>query len=123
MSALKQLLCGDMKKHIDLMEQDLRTYADMRHAVMTWVINKGLEKGTEHAKDPMDRSNVNGGGRKTVPACGEAHWPDDAGWMQGYVNYVKCGGQNYGKSFGGKGYGKSFGRPKGGDMWNKGGEE
>ena len=118
MSALKQLLCGDIRKHIDLKEQELRTYAEMRSAIMTWAVNKRLEKERESGVQDMDCGHI-AGGAKSDPAHGggqaEVYWPEDAGWMQGDVNYIKGGGGNgYGKSLGGKGYGKSLGG-KGGD--------
>ena len=47
MSALTQLLCDDIKKHIDLKEQELRTYAEMRNAIMTWGVDNRLEKERE----------------------------------------------------------------------------
>ena len=82
MSALKQLLFGDIKKHMELKKQDLGTYSDMRQAVMTWAIHQRLETESEHAKHDMDCSNVNRGGN-IDPAVGRVHWPEDAGWMQG----------------------------------------
>ena len=119
MSALKQLLRGDIRKHIDLKEQELRTYAEMRGAIMTWAVNKRLEKERESGVQDMDCGRVEGGANIDTPPAGRPYggqWPEDAGWMQGDVNYMKGGGKGYGKSLGGKGYGKSFGSQKGGYM-------
>lgn len=44
MPALKQLLGGDIKQLVDLKEQELTTYAKMRNAIMTWAVNKRMEK-------------------------------------------------------------------------------
>ena len=46
--ALKQLLRGATRKYIDLKEQELRTYAEMRSAIMTWAVNKRVEKEREN---------------------------------------------------------------------------
>ena len=60
MSALKQLPWGDIRKHIDLKEQELRTDAEMRKAVMTWAVNKRLEKERENGVQDMDCGHVHG---------------------------------------------------------------
>ena len=89
----------------------------MSSAVMTWAIKKRLEKEREHTKDDMDIGNVDGRAGKLDPELGGGpyggYWPDDAGWMQGHVNYMKRGGEAYGKYGRGKGGGK-FEGAKGG---------
>ena len=40
MSALKQLLCGDVRKHMHLKDKELSTYAEMRAAIMTLAVNQ-----------------------------------------------------------------------------------
>ena len=133
MSALKQLLCGDIRKHIDLKEQELKTYAEMRSAIMTWAVNKRLEKERDNGVQDMDCGRVAGGENNDAAHGGGTYggqWPEDAGWMQGDINYMKGGyGKGYGKSFGGKGGGK-FGGGKGGKDayggvygWSKGADK
>ena len=82
MSALKQLLCGYIRKHIDSKEQEFRTYAEMRSAIMTWAVNKRLEKERENGVHGMDCEHI-AGGTKSDPAHGAgqegACWPEDAG--------------------------------------------
>ena len=51
MSAVKQLLCGDMKKHIDFKEKELKTQANMRSALMIWAITQRSEKRGNGVKD------------------------------------------------------------------------
>ena len=84
MSALKQLLCGDIRKHIDLKEQELKTYAEMRSAFMTWAVNKRLEKERDNGVQDMDCGRVAGG--ENYGAANGGQWPEDAGWMQGEIN-------------------------------------
>ena len=50
MTALKCILCGDIKKHIELREDDLKTYEQMREIVMKWAVPTRIEKkeGTLH---------------------------------------------------------------------------
>ena len=87
MSALKQLLVGDIRKHIELREQELKTYSEMRHAIMAWAINKRLEKERENRGDPMDVGNVNNGGGGTLPTTN-----GDAGSWSNYGNAGNIGG-------------------------------
>ena len=41
MSALKQLPCGDVRKHMHLKDKELSTYAEMRAAIRTLAVNQG----------------------------------------------------------------------------------
>ena len=75
MSALKQLLCGDIKKHIDLKEQDLRTYSEMRSAIMTWAVNKRSEKERESGKDDMDVGRIGGAAARSTCSSTRLHAP------------------------------------------------
>ena len=54
MSALMQLLCGDIRKHIDFKEQTLRTYAEMSSAAVTRAVNRRLEKERDSCTQDMD---------------------------------------------------------------------
>ena len=51
MTALKCILVGDIK-HIELREDELKTYEQMRAVVMKWAVPKRIEKERGHA--PMD---------------------------------------------------------------------
>ena len=56
MTALKCILVGDIKKHIELREEELKTYDEMRSIIMKWAVNKKIEKDKGHA--PMDIGKV-----------------------------------------------------------------
>ena len=61
----------------------------------------------------MDCGHIAGGEKFNAAQGGGpygGHWPEDAGWMQGDVNYMKGGGKGYGKSLGGKGGDKGKGK-------------
>ena len=53
---MKCILIGDIKKHIELREEEIKTYDEMRQIVMKWAINKKIEKDKGHA--PMDIGKV-----------------------------------------------------------------
>ena len=55
MTALKKILCGDIKKHIELREEDIKDYNELRKIIMNWAVNKKLEKAKH---DPMDIGGV-----------------------------------------------------------------
>ena len=57
MTALKCLLVGDIKKHIELREEEIKRYDQLREVVMKWAVNKRIEK--ERGDDPMDLDNCN----------------------------------------------------------------
>ena len=59
MTALKKILCGDIKKHIELREEDIKSYDELRKIIMNWAVNKKLEKAKQH--DPMDIGRVDDG--------------------------------------------------------------
>ena len=56
MTALKKILCGDIRKHIELREEEIKSYDELRKIIMNWAVNKKLEK-SKH--DPMDIGAVN----------------------------------------------------------------
>ena len=62
MAAMRQLLVGDIKRHIELKEDELSTCADMRTCVMKWAILKRLEK--ERKPDAMQLDTVDEERRK-----------------------------------------------------------
>ena len=57
MTALKKILCGDIRKHIELREEEIKSYDELRKIIMNWAMNKKLEK-SKH--DPMDIGGVDG---------------------------------------------------------------
>ncbi len=56
MTALKCILVGYIKKHIELREEDIKTYEEMRAIIMKWAVNEKIEKDKGHA--PMDIGKV-----------------------------------------------------------------
>ena len=62
---MKRLLCGDIKKHVELQE-DFKSYEELRTTIMRWATNKKLEKDRQKS-DPMDCNNVNGGESSNNP--------------------------------------------------------
>ena len=59
MTSLKRLLCGDIKKHVELQEE-FKSYEELRTTIMRWATNKKLEKDRQKS-DPMDVGNVGDG--------------------------------------------------------------
>ena len=59
MTSLKRLLCGDIKKHVELQEE-FKSYEELRTTIMRWATNKKLENDRQKS-DPMDCNNVNEG--------------------------------------------------------------
>ena len=56
MTALRCILVGDIKKHIDLREEEITTYTQLRDIVMKWAVVQKIEKDRGHA--PMDVDEV-----------------------------------------------------------------
>ena len=38
MTALKKILCGDIRKHIELREEEIKGYDELRKIIMTWAV-------------------------------------------------------------------------------------
>ena len=85
MSELKQFLCGDVNRPIDLKEQELCIYVRMSSAIMIWQYIKEMNK-KESRMQGLDCGNAHGRGGA---AQEEGQWPDCAGGTQGYVSYMK----------------------------------
>ena len=58
MTSLKRLLCGDIKKHVEL-EDDFKSYTDLRSAIMRWATNKRLER--DRQKNDMEIDAIDKG--------------------------------------------------------------
>ena len=102
MTALKCILCGDIKKHIELREDELKTYEQMREIVMKWAVPKRIEKERGHTA-PMD---VDQADKEDSPK--EDNGGDEAGyygWGGGWngeadVDWTGKGGKgSYGKGY------------------------
>ena len=64
---------GDIKRHVELKEEDLKTYDQIRTYIMAWAVNKRIEKERGHA--PMELGSVE------TPMLGQK-WQEshDEGW-------------------------------------------
>ena len=115
MAAMRQLLVGDIKRHIELKEDELSTYAEMRTCVMKWAVLKRIEK--ERKPDPMQLDAVDepkgnseeerekerlaslqGSWNSSYGYGPDGQWGDD--WSQGEANYVGKRGKGKGKGKG-----------------------
>ena len=47
---------GDIKRHVELKEEDLKSYDQIRNYIMAWAVNKRIEKERGHA--PMEVGHV-----------------------------------------------------------------
>ena len=45
---MKEMLCGDIKKHVDLQCSDVKKYDDLPAIIMKWAIAKRIEKETRN---------------------------------------------------------------------------
>ena len=61
MTALKRILVGEIRNHIELREEAIKTYDELRAIIMKWAVNKKIEKDKGHA--PMDIGVVQDEGR------------------------------------------------------------
>ena len=52
MVALKMLPTGDIKKHVELKDNDIKTHADLRATVMKWDILRKMEKDKQGGSSP-----------------------------------------------------------------------
>ena len=53
MTALRCLLVGDIKRHIDLREGEINTYQELRNCIMNYAVARKLEK-ERNGNAPMD---------------------------------------------------------------------
>ena len=58
MTAIKCILAGDIKKHVELREEELDNMKRLRHCIMTWAVNKRIEKGERKCTDGIGRSGA-----------------------------------------------------------------
>ena len=56
-TALKRLLTGGIRDHIEFKEPELQTYAKIREEVVRWANQRRLEKSQEFG-DPMDIGQI-----------------------------------------------------------------
>ena len=52
MTAIKCLLVGEIKRHVNLREEEIETYQELRNIVMKYAVNRRIEK--ERGNDPME---------------------------------------------------------------------
>ena len=94
MAALRQLLVGDINKHVELREDELKVYTDLRQCVMKWALMKRTEKERKNKDDtdvsPADEeANAQGGGwDEWGSRCGGwngglsmGNWQEELNWM------------------------------------------
>ena len=101
--SMKEILCGDIKKHVDMQCQDVKSYDDLRATIMKWAVAKRIEKDRRHE---MDVGSVEVEAINPEQNPGDWTWVNAIDWNQslGEVDYVTKGG---GKGFNpgaGKGY-------------------
>ena len=70
---MKEILCGDIKKHIELQCQDVRTYDTLRGIIMKWAVAKRIEK--DRVKD-MDIGSIDANAQGGQQSQGAWSWND-----------------------------------------------
>ena len=114
MTALKCLLTGEIKKHVELREDDLATYSDLRAIIMKYVSNKRIEK--ERGSQPMDLDAATDEYKGKGPGSDNGNWninghdhernQSDESW---YAEILQKSSEKEEKG-GGKGLGKASGK-------------
>ena len=120
---MKEILCGDIKKHVDMQCQDVKSYDDLRATIMKWAVAKRIEKDRRHE---MDVGSVEVEAINPEQNPGDWTWVNAIDWNQslGEVDYAAKG---RGKGFNpgaGKGYmnpGAGKGQPWQQEKGGKGG--
>ena len=112
MAAVRNLLVGDIKKHVDLKESEITSYEHLRSIIMSWAVERKLEKdrkgdfaGALDDEEQQKAWEENPNWIMLQEAINQLSGWDDT---QDEINYASKG--NYGKS---KGKG-SKGKGKGG---------
>ena len=113
MAALRQLLMGDMKRHVDLREDELKVYTDLRQCVMKWALMKKIKKDRK-GQDNMDTTpmeedkkeeeifwNMGKGGNMSYDS-------GYGGWYDSWNKYANVNFAGKGGMADGKGKGKGF---------------
>ena len=133
MAALRKMLTGDIKKHVDLHISKITGYDTLRSTIMNWAIDRKLER--DRKDDPMETNNVGEGTTDEDWGDWDGYWAEQGGAPSDEpapeVNSIgkgynggkgsKGGGKGQkGQSYGGKGPGAILAKllqilsPKGG---------
>ena len=59
MAAIRRMLTGDIKRHVDLEISKISNYEQLRRTIMNWAVDRKPEK--DRKDDPMDRNDVSPG--------------------------------------------------------------
>ena len=76
MTALKMMLCGQIKKSVEYREKEFKTYEEFRTVVMKWAINRKIEN-ERSTGDAMDCNHVPTGNWE--PSWGN---PEEWNWSE-----------------------------------------
>ena len=100
---MNEILSGDIKKHVDMQCQNLKSYDDLRATIMKLAVAKRIEKDRRHE---MDVGSIEVQAANPEQNPGDWTWVHATDWNRsmGEVEYATKGG---GKGFNpgaGKGY-------------------
>ena len=75
MASVKMILTEEIKRHVELKEEEIKNYGDLRSVVMKWAILRKTEHETKNGPSPMDVGNVaEGDGNNCCNnSCGHDH--------------------------------------------------
>ena len=112
MAALRKMLTGDIKKHVDLHISKITGYESFRSTIMNWAIDRKLER--DRKDDPMDTNHVGDSSNDDDWNDWEGYWgeQEDAASVEPTpeVNSVGKGSKGAkGSKGGGKGQSGQFG--------------
>ena len=110
MAAIRRMLTGDIKKHVDLHISKITGYESLRSTIMNWAIDRKLER--DRKDDPMDTSHVGDGSADDDWGNWDGYWAEqgDAPSDEPAHEVNSIGKSNKGSKGGGKGQkGQQFG--------------
>ena len=101
--SMKEILCGDIKKHVDMQCQDIKSYDDLRATIMKWAAAKRMEEDRRHE---MEVGSVEVEATNPEENPGDWTWVNSIEWNQsmGEVDHAAKGGGNGFNPGAGKGY-------------------
>ena len=111
MAALRKMLTGDIKKHVDLEISKIKTYQDLRSTIMNWAVDRKLEK--ERKDEDLGEIDDDFSWEKTDQGHSDESWglyQVMAELMGGNEDEINMIGKGKGK---GKSKGKAGGKGKG----------
>ena len=80
MAAIRKMVTGDIKRHVDLHISNITSYDMLRSTIMNWAVDRKLER--DRQDDPMDTSHAEWGPEDESSWSWDTSSPGDGDWEE-----------------------------------------